>query len=123
MKRNTKFGRKLSLEMEQGVTFCTGKQASEQAMETCDFTSTNEIKNTVYTSSGKTMMSFFDHKSPLFVEFQEWRTTINAKRYQAILQNLKRAIKSKCPSMLSNGVILLHDNAHLHTANAVKMTL
>ncbi len=70
------------------------------------------------------MMSFFFyHKGPLLVEFLERGTTINAQRYQATLQNLRGAIKSKRPGMLSNGVILLHDNARPHTANAVQMTL
>ncbi|GFY07314.1 mariner Mos1 transposase [Trichonephila clavipes] len=68
-------------------------------------------------------MSFlFDHNSPLLVEFLERGTTINAKRYQATLWNLRRAIKSKLPVMLSNGFILLHDYASPHTAYAVKMT-
>ncbi|GBM61069.1 Mariner Mos1 transposase [Araneus ventricosus] len=77
----------------------------------------------VHTSSSKVMMSFFDHNGPLLVEFLERGTTINGQRYQATLQNLKRAMKSKRPGTLSNGVILLHDNARPHTANAVKTTL
>ena len=33
---------------------------------------------------------------------------------------LRRAIKSKRPGMLSDGIILLHDNASPHTANLVR---
>ncbi|GFU64270.1 mariner Mos1 transposase [Trichonephila clavipes] len=78
----------------------------------------------VHTSSGTVMMSFFfDYMGPLLFEFLERETNINAQRYQATLQNLGRAIKSKRPGMLTNGVILLHDDARPHTANAVKTTL
>ncbi|GBN75236.1 Histone-lysine N-methyltransferase SETMAR [Araneus ventricosus] len=77
----------------------------------------------VQTSSGKVMMYFFYHKDPLLAEFLERVTTINAQRYPATLQNFKQAIKSKRPGTLSNGVILLHDNARPHTSNAVKTTL
>ncbi|GFT93066.1 histone-lysine N-methyltransferase SETMAR [Trichonephila clavipes] len=78
----------------------------------------------VHTSSGKVMMSlFFDHKDPLLVEFLKQGTTINAERYQTTLQNLRRAIRSRRLGMLSNGVILLQDNALSHKANALKTTL
>ncbi|GFV84154.1 mariner Mos1 transposase [Trichonephila clavipes] len=63
----------------------------------------------VHTSSGKGMMSFFYHKDPLLIEFLERETTISVQRYQATLQNLRRAIKSKHPGMLSKGVTFLHD--------------
>ena len=33
---------------------------------------------------------------------------------------LQRAIKSKRPEMLSNGIILLHDNARPHTASLMR---
>ena len=33
---------------------------------------------------------------------------------------LRCAIKSKCPGMLSHGIILLHDNAHPHPVNLVR---
>ena len=33
---------------------------------------------------------------------------------------LGRAVNSKRPEMLSDGIILLHDNAHLHTVNLVR---
>ena len=36
------------------------------------------------------------------------------------LRMLRRAIKSKRPGMLSDGIILLHDNAPPHTANLVR---
>ena len=36
------------------------------------------------------------------------------------LRVLRRAIKSKCPGMLSDGITLLHDNARPHTANLMR---
>ena len=39
------------------------------------------------------------------------------------LRVLRHAIKSKCPGMLSDGIILLHDNTHPHTANLVRNKL
>lgn len=69
------------------------------------------------------MIFFFDGRRPLLVDFLEHGTTINAQRYEDILQEPQYAIKSKCPGMLSDGIILLHDNARPHTANLTKATL
>ncbi|PNF29904.1 hypothetical protein B7P43_G07269, partial [Cryptotermes secundus] len=74
----------------------------------------------LHTSSDKVMMTFFfDCKGPLLVEFLEHGATISAQRCDDTL----RAIKSKRPGMLSNGIVLLHDNARSHTANSVRNTL
>jgi histone-lysine N-methyltransferase SETMAR len=43
-------------------------------------------------------------------------TTIMSKVYCETLNNLQRLIKNKQREMLTKGVILLHDNAHPHTA-------
>ncbi|GFW42481.1 mariner Mos1 transposase [Trichonephila clavipes] len=69
------------------------------------------------------MSFFFGQKGPTACQVSRTGTTINVQRYQGALQNLRRAIKSKCPGILTNSVILLHDNAHSHTANTVKTTL
>ncbi|GFT18510.1 histone-lysine N-methyltransferase SETMAR [Trichonephila clavipes] len=79
----------------------------KQALETCEITTSKEISRE--DRSDKVMMSFFYHKGPLLIEFLERGITINGQRYQVPLQNLRRAIKSKRPGMLSNGVICLHD--------------
>jgi hypothetical protein len=45
--------------------------------------------------------------------------TINSESYCDLLQNhLKPAIRSELCSLLSSGVLLQHDNVHLHTACA-----
>ncbi|GFU52174.1 mariner Mos1 transposase [Trichonephila clavipes] len=69
------------------------------------------------------MVSPHSEPGPMLVKLLERGTTISAQLYQTTLQDLRRAIKSKRTGMLSIGVILLHDNARPHTANAVKMTL
>ncbi|KAJ4449426.1 hypothetical protein ANN_00825 [Periplaneta americana] len=59
---------------------------------------------------------------------QKWRnrrlarehvTTVNAQRYSQTLTTLRQAIKSKRPDKITPGVILLHDNARLNTANTI----
>ena len=65
-------------------------------------------------------MTFFDCRGLRLVDFLDRGATINAKRYADTLQKLRRAIKSKRPGMLSDGIILFHDNARPHTANQVR---
>jgi len=43
-------------------------------------------------------------------------TTITAETYCETLKKLRRAIENKKRGMLTSGVVLLHDNAHPHTA-------
>ena len=78
----------------------------------------------VHTSTGKVMRTiFFDCRSPLFINFLEREATINAKRYADTLQNLRRAINSNRPGMLSDGIIILHDNPCPHTNNLVSTAM
>ncbi|GIY04084.1 histone-lysine N-methyltransferase SETMAR [Caerostris darwini] len=49
--------------------------------------------------------------------------TINADRYCATLTRLREAIRRKRSGLLSEGVILLHDNARSHTAEATQELL
>ena len=59
---------------------------------------------------------FWDRRGLLLVELLERNATVSTERYCNTLTNLKRAIQNKQRSMLSSGVIFLHDNARLHTA-------
>lgn len=71
-------------------------------------------------SAGKIMLTcFFDHRGPLLLEFKDPHVNINAVRYSETLTRLRTAIKNKRPGMLTEGVILLHDNARPHTANII----
>ena len=59
---------------------------------------------------------FFDMEGVVHVEFMQKGTTINSASYCQTLNRLRKAIKEKRRGKLSAGVILLHDNATLHTA-------
>ena len=75
----------------------------------------------VHTSTGKVMLTFFfECRGPLLVDFLERGATINVKCYADTLQKLQRAITSKHPGMLSDRIILLHDNARSHIANLMR---
>ncbi|GFY24962.1 mariner Mos1 transposase [Trichonephila clavipes] len=109
---------------ETGCHHFEPESESQSKQWKCVTSTPSKKSKVMHTSSGKVMgCPSFDQKGPLLAEFLERKPIINVQRYQAFLQNLRRTIKSKCPGMLSNGVILLHDNVHPHTANAVKTTL
>ncbi|XP_037564471.1 histone-lysine N-methyltransferase SETMAR-like [Dermacentor silvarum] len=60
-------------------------------------------------SAGKVLLTiFFDVQGPL-LEFLKHRT-INSDLYCETLQSLRRSIKNKRPGLLTEGVVLLHDN-------------
>ena len=63
---------------------------------------------------------FWDRKSILLKEFLPQGSTINASVYCDTLKKLHRAIQNKQRGMLSWGVVMLHDNACLHTAAAMQ---
>ena len=69
-------------------------------------------------SAGKVMLTIFlDVSGPILVHFQEKGQTVNSAQYSDMLVNkLKPVIRSKRRGLLSKRVLLLHDNAHLHTA-------
>ncbi|GFV87716.1 histone-lysine N-methyltransferase SETMAR [Trichonephila clavipes] len=51
----------------------------------------------------------------LLVDFMPQETMINSGTYCATLRKLRRAFQNKRRSMLSKGVLLLHDNVRPHT--------
>jgi hypothetical protein len=50
------------------------------------------------------------------VEFMQQETRIMSQVYCKTVKKLSSAIQNKRRGMLTCGVVLLHDNAHLHTA-------
>lgn len=75
-------------------------------------------------SAGKVMVTaFFDHEGLLLADFKEPGVNISAAHYKDTLDKLHKAIKAKRPGKLSQGVILLHDNARPHVAKIVQETL
>ena len=66
---------------------------------------------------------FWDMRGVLLVEFQERGTTVNASSYCSLLERLKTAIRTKRKGLLTQGVILLHDNDRPHTARLTLETV
>jgi hypothetical protein len=56
----------------------------------------------------------WDPQDPVLEHYQERGTTLNSAHYgEMLIERLKPAIRRKCPGLLSKGVVLFHDNAHL----------
>jgi hypothetical protein len=69
------------------------------------------------TSARKLMAAvFWGRKGVLMVEFMQQGTTITSELYCKTLKELRRAIQNKRRGMLTSDIVLLHDNAHPHTA-------
>ena len=67
---------------------------------------------------------FWDSQGPVVEHYQERGTTINSAWYSEMLTDrLKPAIRSRRRGLLSKDVVLLHDNAHPHTAAHTAETL
>jgi histone-lysine N-methyltransferase SETMAR len=64
----------------------------------------------------RSAIRFLNAQNVLLVEFMPQGTTINAESYCATLRRLRYAIQNRRRGILSSSVMLLHDNAHLHTA-------
>lgn len=72
-------------------------------------------------SAGKIMATvFWDSKGILLIEYTKKGESITAASYATTLRNLREAIKEKRRGKLTAGVLLLHDNAPVHTARVAK---
>ncbi|GFV01790.1 histone-lysine N-methyltransferase SETMAR [Trichonephila clavipes] len=75
-------------------------------------------------SIGKVLLTvFFDVQGPLLVEFLEHRKSINSDVYCETLRRLRRSIKNKRSGLLTEGDVLLHDNARPHVSRVTQMEL
>lgn len=76
-------------------------------------------------SAGKLMLTvFWDSQGVVLEHYQQSGSTINSAGYSGMLvDRLKPAIRSKRRGRLSEGVVLLHDNARPHTAALTVETL
>jgi hypothetical protein len=63
---------------------------------------------------------FWDRKAALMVEFKQQGTTIHQK---SNTKQICMAIQNKRYGMLTSSVVLLHDNAHPHTAACTQALL
>ena len=77
------------------------------------------------TASAQKLMAsvFWDRQGVLLVDFMPRNTTINADAYCATLRRLCRAIQNCRRGKLSRGIVLIHDNARLHTARQTQTLL
>lgn len=79
------------------------------------------IKARVQQSRRKIMATiFWDYAGILMVDFKEEGTTVNGEHYACLLRRLGSAIAEKRPGKLRRRVLLIHDNAPVHTAAVAK---
>jgi len=80
-------------------------------------TCSQERKKCKQTFSTRNIMctAFWDREGVLLVEFLPQGATINSAVYCETLKKLRRAIQNKRRGMLSDTIILLHDNALPHS--------
>jgi hypothetical protein len=65
----------------------------------------------------------WDKKKVLMVEFMQQGTTVTSEVHCKTLKKPSRAIQNKRHGMLTFGVMLLHDNARLHTTARTRALL
>jgi histone-lysine N-methyltransferase SETMAR len=92
-------------------------ETKRQSMQWHHLGSPSPKKFKLSPSAGKVMITvFWDSRGVLLLDFLPKGETINSVRYQETLKKLNRSIRLKRPDL--QGVILHHDNARPHTANA-----
>src|SRR6266496_2694956 len=92
-------------------------ETKRQSMQWHHLGSPSPKKFKLLPSDGKVMITvFWDIQGVLLLDFLPKGETINSARYQETLKKLKCSIRRKGPSLQE--VILHHDNARPHTAQA-----
>jgi len=82
------------------------------------------VKARTRLSAGKVMMTiFWDMQGVLLIDFLHGQRTINAAYYCQLLDEVKKAYRSKRRQKSVRRVVLLHDNARPHTANLTREKL
>ena len=75
-------------------------------------------------SARKVMMTiFWDSDGVLLTDYLSHGTTINGPYYASLLERLRSAIKEKRRGKLTQGVLLLHDNAPVHKSNIAQAAI
>jgi hypothetical protein len=78
-------------------------------------------KTKVSKSTQKIMTTiFWDCENILLIDFKERNTTVNGRYYDSLLHRLRQEIKAKRRGKLARGVLLLQDNAPVHTVAIAK---
>jgi hypothetical protein len=92
----------------------TKEQSEQQLMHTHSPYKLKEFKQMSARKLKATV--FWDRKEVLMVEFMQQGTTITSQVYYETLKKLCTASQKNWHGILTSGTVLLHDNAHLHTA-------
>jgi histone-lysine N-methyltransferase SETMAR len=86
--------------------------------------STKKFKITSMPSAGRVMLTvIWDSQGVLIAHFQKRGENVNSASYCEVLLKLQDAIHRKHPGQLARGVLLHHDNARPHTAQATQKRL
>lgn len=81
-------------------------------------------KYKVRPSASKLMATiFWDAEGILLIDYLPKKTTMNADYYANLLCQLRDAIKEKRRGKLNRGVLILHDNAPVHTARTTQLAM
>jgi hypothetical protein len=81
-------------------------------------------KNHATPTAGKVMLTLlFDCCGPWLIDWLPKGIIVNANCYAETLEQLRSTVKTKRPSMLSYGVILLHDNARPPSWDAATLSV
>jgi histone-lysine N-methyltransferase SETMAR len=92
-------------------------ESKRQSMQWRHISSPPPRKFKIVPSMQKVMATvFWDASGILLVDFLPHGQTITAARYIVTLKKLKRVIRRKRPSLVNDGILLLHDNARPHSA-------
>lgn len=99
-------------------------ESKQESMEWREIGANPPLKARTRPSCGKLMATiFWDSKGVLLVDYLEHGATINAAYYCQLLRNLREAIRRKRHGKLALGILLLHDNARVHTAHTTQAVI
>ncbi len=91
-------------------------------MEVCRQTRSAEIQASETDGKGHGV-GVLGFGSVVYQEYLLPGVTINSAQYFYTMMRLQQAFKAKRPGLLSWGVVLLHDNARVHTASITQSFL
>ena len=75
-------------------------------------------------SAGKIMMTvFWDARGPILIDFLPHKQTVTGAYYAGLLGQLRDSVREKRRGMLHRGVLLLHDNAPVHSAHVAQAAI
>nr|XP_060623585.1 histone-lysine N-methyltransferase SETMAR-like isoform X2 [Anolis sagrei ordinatus] len=103
--------------MDETWIYLYDPETKEQSKEWRHSGSPRPKKFRVQKSVTKVMVSvFWDKEGVLLVDYLQNGSTINARYYIELLDQLKAALQAKRRGKLSKGILFLQDNASAHTA-------